>query len=127
MNDLHIEKTTTTPAFTARASDGFVELAGDSYPENSAEYYEPMLGWIREFIQTEKRPLTVHFRMSYFNTSSSKCLLDALDMLESYHYMTGGAVEVTWWYDAEDDDMLESGRELCEGLDLKCTFSSYTD
>jgi hypothetical protein len=127
MTDLLVEKTTTTPALTARVEEGFVEFTGDSYPENSVECYEPIVQWLGQFMETQKRPLAVHFRMPYFNTSSSKCLLDVLDMLESYHYMTGGAVDVTWWYDADDDDMLESGRELCEGLDLKCTFSAYED
>jgi hypothetical protein len=127
MTDFLIDKTTTTPSVTARTSDGFVQIAGDSYPENSVEFYQPIFGWLREFMETQKRPLVVHFRMPYFNTSSSKCLLDMLDMLQSYHYATAGAVEVTWWYDHEDEDMLESGKELGEDLDLKFTFSSYAD
>ncbi len=127
MNDISLTKTTTTPAITARVADGFVEIAGDSYPENSVDFFQPIFQWFRDFMATQKRHLTVHFRMPYFNTSSSKCLLDILDMLQSYHYTSGGAVEVTWWYDENDDDMLESGKELGDGLDLKFFFMPYAD
>ena len=48
------------------------------------------------------------------------------DLLQSYHYTSAGAVEVTWWYDEEDEDMLESGRELADGLDLKFFFVAYS-
>jgi hypothetical protein len=57
---------------------------------------------------------------------ANKCLLDMLDLLQSYHYTSGGAVEVTWQYDEEDEDMLESGKELAEGLDLKFFFVAYS-
>lgn len=127
MNDISFAKTTTTPAISAQVTDGFLEIAGESYPENSVEFFQPIFQWLRDFMATQKRFLTVHFRMPYFNTSSSKCLLDILDMLQSYHYTSGGAVEVTWWYDEHDEDMLESGKELCDGLDLKFIFAPYSD
>lgn len=127
MTDIIFAKTTTTPTVTGRIADGFLEITGESYPENSVEFYQPIFQWLRDFIDSQKRHLTVHFRMPYFNTSSSKCILDILDMLQSYHYTSGGAVEVTWWYDETDEDMLESGKELCDGLDMKFLFTPYSE
>ncbi|MDW8220475.1 MAG: DUF1987 domain-containing protein [Bacteroidota bacterium] len=123
---MSIPSSSTTPAITARVQEGFVEIAGESYPENSVEFYQPLVRWLQEFMTTQKRHLTLHLRIPYFNTSSSKCLLDMLDMLQSYHYISGGAVEVTWWYDEHDEDMLESGKDLSENLDLKFVLMPYT-
>ena len=127
MTDIFLTQTLTTPAVTGRVDDGSLEIVGESYPENSDEFYQPIFQWLRDFMATQKRPIAVSFRMPYFSTSSSKRLLDILDILQSYHYTSGGAVTITWWYEENDEDMLESGKELCDGLDLKFIFASYSE
>ncbi|MCP4628579.1 MAG: DUF1987 domain-containing protein, partial [bacterium] len=61
--------------------------------------------------------ITLNFRISYFNSSSSKCLLDLLDMLEEYHD-EGGSVIINWFYEKDDPDMMEMGEDFCEDFDL---------
>ena len=48
--------------------------------------------------------------MEYFNTSSSKCILDILRKLEKIHE-AGGNVTVTWFYEEDDEDMQEAGED----------------
>jgi hypothetical protein len=40
----------------------------------------------------------LHVNISYMNSSSTKCILDILDLLAK-SYESGSAVSVTWYYD----------------------------
>ncbi len=62
--------------------------------------------------------------MIYFNTSSSKAILDILDLIEKYH-KSGGNITVNWYYESDDEDIQESGEEFSEGLTVKYNLISY--
>jgi hypothetical protein len=116
--DIRLEKTKVTPAVTMLAAQGLIEIEGESYPENSVEFYQPIFDWLERYAEEVKNHLTVRLKLTYFNTSSSKCILDFLDIVQSVHNRSGGAVEVEWYYSDDDEDMLESGREFMEDLDM---------
>ncbi len=122
--NIMLESTKVTPAITMLIEEGLVEIAGESYPENSVEFYQPIFDWLDAYIAEEKRYLTVNFKLTYFNTSSSKCLMDILDTLQSYHNVSE-QVEVNWYYQEEDEDMLESGTEFAEDLDMTFKLVAY--
>jgi hypothetical protein len=123
--DIRLEKTKVTPAVVMSAAQGLIEFEGESYPENSVEFYQPLYAWLDTYTEEIKGHLAVNLRLSYFNTSSSKSVLEFLDMLQTYHNRSGGAVTVQWFYHIDDEDILESGRELCEDLDMNISFVSF--
>ncbi|BDC99504.1 hypothetical protein PEPS_17850 [Persicobacter psychrovividus] len=45
------------------------------------------------------------------NTSSSKCFVDMLKMLEEGH-PSNTSVSVVWYYDVEDEDMEDTGEDF---------------
>ena len=52
----------------------------------------------------------VNVRLEYFNTSSSKCLLDLFKKLERMNGDTS-SVSVHWYYEVDDEDMAEAGED----------------
>lgn len=120
-----LERTKVTPAVTMLIDDGIIEIDGESFPENPVEFFNPIYEWIDTFMNEEKRYLTVNFKMTYFNTSSSKCLMDIVDRCQSYHNRSGGNVEINWYYHEDDSDMQESGAELAEDADLNFKLIAY--
>ena len=54
--------------------------------------------------------------MEYFNTSSSKCILDVFKKLES---IADSEVSIKWFYEEDDEDMLEAGEDYEAIIDLK--------
>jgi hypothetical protein len=50
------------------------------------------------------------FKLEYFNTASSKIILDILMKLEEINEK-GTNVIVQWHYDQKDNDMMEAGEE----------------
>jgi hypothetical protein len=104
MAALHLEGTPKTPTVSFDDASGLLELKGRSIPENSIEYYKPL-------IARDPRPrTTLHVQLEYFNTSSSKCILDVFKKLEMIR-VTGNEVTVLWHYEQDDEDMLEAGED----------------
>ncbi|MDR1671885.1 MAG: DUF1987 domain-containing protein [Bacteroidales bacterium] len=110
MDTLSIEGTAKTPTVRFDASKGLIELKGRSIPENSIEFYKPLVEWLESYAKEAKSQSTVNIQLEYFNTSSSKCILDIFKRLEAIH-KNGSEVAINWFYDEDDEDMLEAGQD----------------
>lgn len=108
MEKVFIERTKISPEVTLDFEAGFAELNGESYPENSVAFYKPVFNWLNEVVSA-KKTIQFNFKLTYFNTSSSKSILDIIDLLEQYHSQ-GGKINAKWFY--KDEDMQESGEEF---------------
>ncbi len=120
-----LERTKTTPGITAHVEDGIIEIEGEFFNEDAVAFFSQVVEWFMAFTTEEKRFLSVHFRLTYFNTSASKCILDLFDRMQSYHYTSAGAIEVYWHYHEDDEDILDQGKEFADGLDMKIMYLPY--
>jgi hypothetical protein len=110
MESIIIEGTPKTPTVEFNAEEGKVEIKGRSIPENSVEFYNPLIAWLEEFGNNPKDVTQVNIQLEYFNTSSSKCILDVFKKLESLA-KAGNDIKVNWFYEEDDEDMLEAGED----------------
>jgi hypothetical protein len=115
MDKIQIKRTKVSPEVTLEP-DGLAEIIGESYPENSVGFYQPIMDWIKQSVEA-KINIAFNFKLDYFNTSSSKCIMDILDKLDKYH-IAGGKASVKWYYNEDDDDMLEAGEDFSADLTL---------
>ena len=56
--------------------------------------------------------------LEYFNTASSKLILDILMRLEDIHLDGNTAIEIIWNYDERDTDMEEAAEEYSELVEV---------
>jgi hypothetical protein len=117
MENIILEGSGRTPAIKLDPEKGFVEIAGRSIPENSISFYKPVFDWLDDYIQSPKSQTEVVFNLEYFNTSSSKCILDILRKLEQL-VENGHQTTVKWYYDDGDEDMEESGNDFKSLINL---------
>lgn len=110
MEPIIIEGTPKTPTIKFDAREGVFEIKGRSIPENSVEFYKPLNEWLDQYMQVPLDKTVVNIRLEYFNTSSSKCILDVFKRLESIH-RSKHDVEINWFYEEDDEDMLEAGED----------------
>jgi len=110
MDPIVIEGTSKTPSVNFNASTGVLELKGRSIPENSIEFYKPLIEWIEKYGATPQAKTVVNVQLEYFNTSSSKCILDVFKRLEAIAN-NGHDVVINWHYEEDDEDMLEAGED----------------
>jgi hypothetical protein len=110
MGPLQLTGTAKTPQVHFDPESGLLELKGRSIPENSIEFYKPLIDWIDQYGRTPREKTALHVQLEYFNTSSSKCILDVFKKLESIR-ASGNEVTVLWHYEEDDEDMLEAGED----------------
>ncbi len=110
MRNLIIEPTTKTPKIILNADVNVFEISGRSIPEDSVGFYRKVIDWIDDYSKNPNPKTNFKFQLEYFNTSSSKCLLDVFRRLEKM-YKSGNQIEITWCYDADDEDMKETGED----------------
>ncbi len=110
MESLIIEGSTKTPDVNFDIENGALEIKGRSIPENSIEFYKPLVDWLEEYAQDPKSKTIVNVHLEYFNTSSSKCILDVFKKLEAIH-KNKYDVQINWYYEEDDEDMLEAGED----------------
>lgn len=117
MHSLYLNKTTRTPQIILDPSKEVFEIQGRSIPENSVDFYRPVMQWLEEYRRNPNEKTRLVVRLEYFNTSSSKCLVDLLRKLEKIH-LDGKQVELEWYYEEQDEDMKESGEDFKEILKI---------
>lgn len=117
MENLTIEKTKSTPAVFFDAGSGVLQMEGESYPENVVKFYAPLLDWLRAYLLLDTDEITMEFKISYFNSSTSKVFMTMFDLLEQ-SVAEGKKARVRWICDEENDVAIECGEEFKE--DLEC-------
>ena len=110
MENLNYKGTPKTPEISFDADKGVLEIKGRSIPENSIEFYKPLVDWLEEYANNPLKRTQVNIQLEYFNTSSSKCILDIFKKLEAIHKAKNEIV-VNWYYEEDDEDMLEAGED----------------
>lgn len=110
--DMNIEATQYTPAIAMNTS-GEMSLIGKSYPENTFDFYKPILQWLKDFLSNEDNSeLNATFEITYFNSSSSKIFFDIFDLFDEFS--DNVTVNVVWRYEEENEFALEAGEDFIE-------------
>ncbi|TXH61960.1 MAG: DUF1987 domain-containing protein [Tolumonas sp.] len=108
---------TSSPAVNFDAKTGQLTMSGESYPENTFEFYAPVIGWLKEFVAGTDIPVVLTLELAYLNTGSVKCLMDIFDVLEDA-WQEGRQVSVIWRYHQKNTRALETAEEFSEDLTL---------
>ncbi len=106
------------PTVNFNAKTGICEISGESFLEDTVEFYRPLIEWLTEYTTELKRPIAFIIKLTYFNTSTSRCILDILNLLKEYED-EGGEVLVNWHYDENDADMEEDIEDYMIDTGLK--------
>ena len=110
MEELNIEGTPKTPTIRFDMKSGEMLIKGRSIPENSIEFYKPLTEALDAYADSPQSETKVNIQLEYFNTSSSKCILDVFKKLEKIN-AGGSNVTINWHYEEDDEDMLEAGED----------------
>lgn len=124
METIKIMGTDDTPTVILDAENEIFEISGRSLPEDVTAFYDPILGWLDDYSADPHDKTIFTFKLVYFNTASSKLLLDILMKLEQMNE-DGHDVLVRWYYPEDDEDMQEAGEEYSDIVDVPFESVSY--
>ena len=125
METIKIQGTEDTPKIILDKDNEILEVSGRSLPEDVTSFYEPVLTWLEEYSQNPNPKTVFNFKLVYFNTASSKLLLDILMKLEEIHE-AGNDVLIRWHFPEDDEDMEEAGEEYADIVDVPFEQVSYS-
>jgi len=110
MKKFTTEGTPLTPTINFDFDSGSMEISGRCVPENSREFFKPLFEALHTYADSAKPVTNVGIQLEYFNTSSSKEILDVFRVLSGINEK-GSKVIIFWRYDEEDEEMREAGME----------------
>jgi len=116
MENLSIQETKYTPQIELNKDTGIISMEGKSYPENTFEFYEPVMKWLEVYFDgNAQEKTTVNLEIIYFNSSSSKLFFDLFDLLEEAS--EEHSIQINWIYDEENESALEAGEDFKEDFE----------
>jgi len=112
VESLHIEATENSPKITMDYENGIIEVEGKSYPENTFDFYAPILSWLETYCQNESAKQTIiKMKLTYFNSATSQVLFDFFD-----HVVEGELenLEVQWYYEKDKKGSLRDYEDYAD-------------
>ncbi|EAY24245.1 DUF1987 domain-containing protein [Microscilla marina] len=117
MKSLIITQEKYTPYISFNTDTNIFDIAGESYSEDAFVFYQALLKWLSDYLKVNQRPITLNFRLLYFNTSSSQAIFHILEMLEDYAERENVDVQVNWYAKPNDSSMMEDGLYYQDNFD----------
>jgi len=121
MENLQIDGTDDTPVVILDKGKGVFEISGRSLPEDVLQFYEPVVEWLKAYSKDPNSKTMFSFKLDYFNTASSKVLLDMLNQLKDIK-----GTSIVWHYYEDDEEILDAGKEFAEQVDIPFEFKVKT-
>ncbi|MCQ2375461.1 MAG: DUF1987 domain-containing protein [Salinivirgaceae bacterium] len=124
MDQLKLTGTDESPEVLLDKNTGEFKFSGKSLPEDVKSFYRPILDWISEYAKDANDETVVEFRMIYFNSASSKQILDILEHFQEAKN-AGKKVLVKWYYMDGDEDMSDAGDSYQDLVDVDFELIAY--
>ncbi len=106
----NIKETRTTPLINID-DNGKIIIKGRAIPEDSFEFFGPVLDACRNYIEKPARHTVIDIHLDYVNSGSKKFLTNILTIFEQ-SYLEGNGYEVNWIYDVDDEAILDLGHDI---------------
>lgn len=108
MENLVIKKTVKTPGVNFNSNTGELLIEGISIPENTVDFYKPLLDWLSQYKKEAQIKSTLILKLEYFNTSTSVVLLNIFKL---FSQIESSELKVQWYYEEDDIEMEEVGED----------------
>lgn len=125
METLRLEQTDDSPLVILDPADKLFEMSGKSLPEDAVDFYQPILDWLGAYRKEPLERTIFDLRLIYFNTASSKLIMDILLIFEEM-VEEGHEVLIRWHAPKSDEDMQEAGREFEEMIAVPFEHLTYS-
>lgn len=117
MESIYIKKTKKSPLVHLSLDENIFQIKGPSFSEDIIEIYTPVIGWIESELPKLDKELTCEFYFTVLNSASHKKIFQILILLNSL-LDDGKQLKIRWYYDEDDEDIMEMGEDLVELISI---------
>jgi hypothetical protein len=122
---LHILPTVNTPEFLLN-SDGIIKIKGRGLVGSNSEVVQSIMNWIDEYLTSPSEITYVIIALEYLNSLSSALLVSILRKLTQVNIQSG-KLEIQWYYEEDDEDIIERGEFIAEAFKIPIKFFLVSD
>lgn len=108
---LKIKGTDDTPEVILDSVNSIFSFKGISIPENTEEFYSPIISWIKQYSENPNKNNNITFKLFYYNSTSTLLFTKILKLFELIQ-KNGNNVKVEWFYNPNDETVKEDGEEF---------------
>lgn len=113
-----------TPEIHLDPQTGIFNISGKSLPEDVKEFYHPVIKWLEGYIEDPKPETLLKVKMDYFNTASSKMILEIFELIKTLHD-NGNKLTIEWYYQEDDEDMQDAGQDYADIVEVPFQLICY--
>lgn len=117
MDSLFIKREKYTPHVLFDVNTRVFSIEGESYSDDSDSFYRPVIKWLKGYLTTNKKSITINFKLKYFNTRSSRAFFEILELFEEHVIQRNVKVVVNWYTNTKDVDIIEDGENYKDNFD----------
>jgi len=116
MENFIIKETKYTPEVNLNVKEGILNIKGNSYPENTLEFYDPILNLLEKFFKDiENKNIILNIEIVYFNSSSSRVFFEIFDLIEDFSNSLNFVIN--WICHNDNEGVLEIGEDFKEDFE----------
>ena len=116
MKSINIEGCENSPKVLLNFIEGKIEITGESYPENTFDFYQPILAWLYDYFNAPQKRTIVDFNLLYFNSSTVQVLFEIFDIFQENRRTT--ELIINWYYDKDDSDWQDDFNYFAEEFEM---------
>ena len=116
MKSINIEGCDNSPKVILNFTEGKIEITGESYPENTFDFYQPILAWLYDYFNAPQKITIVDLNLLYFNSSTVQVLFEIFDIFQDNIGKT--ELIINWYYDKDDIDWQDDFNYFVEEFEM---------
>lgn len=113
MKNINLVRTDDSPKVIMDFEKKLIEFEGECYPENTFEFFEPILEWLNDYLKKDKA-MNINFKLTYFNSATTQILFDIFDILVEND---SGLFNINWYCDSNNKNTLKDYEEFSNEFD----------
>jgi len=123
--ELHILQTRNTPEVVI-SPEGIIKIKGRAMMVNNTEIPELMLNGFEDYLSNPPETTDVIIALEYLNSFSASIIVSILEKIVKAILLPKKLV-IRWYYEKDDEDMLELGKYISEICDIPIIFTITND
>lgn len=121
-----IEGKQDTPTVLIDETEMSIKISGSSFNENAIDTYYLILDWIHKIEEELTATLKIEFDYIYINSATKKMVFVIVNHLDKLH-KEGKKIDIKWFYEEYDEDMLELGEDFAELITMPFEFIAKSE
>lgn len=123
---LHIEGSLYTPVIHLDKEKGIFRFSGPLITREAEAFFAPVHEWMDQYIAEPDSVTSINLQLEEVNPMAARQLLEVLKKLNTI-IQQGYEVQVKWYYDPEDEEMLETGRDFDFAVEVPFDYVPLTE